>query len=173
MQLKRWKKIENDLIKKDGKYDISKIPAVCDNIKFDLLHNPELINDERLELLELSQMLCRIIVPMEYGVTVNEQINIGLKILSPLLKKIEHDILWWKRESHQQIPSQTTKEYGEDRQWEKSGLDEAGLDDRVRSSWRHVRSRFYFTSASHMYTLLHTLKLGVNSILISRDDEET
>ena len=62
------------------------------------------------------------------------------------------------------------QKYGEDRQWEKSGLDEAGLDSRVKSSWRHVRTRLYFTSASHMYTLLHTLKLGVDSILVSKDD---
>lgn len=60
------------MIKKDGTYDISKIPEVCDNIKFDLLHSPELINEERLRLLELSQLLCRVIVPMEYGVTSNE-----------------------------------------------------------------------------------------------------
>jgi len=36
------------MIKKDGTYDISKIPEVCDNIKFDLLHSPEMMNDERL-----------------------------------------------------------------------------------------------------------------------------
>mmetsp|Transcript_35582 Transcript_35582/g.43605 ORF Transcript_35582/g.43605 Transcript_35582/m.43605 type:complete len:161 (-) Transcript_35582:435-917(-) len=109
---------------------------------------------------------------MEYGVTSKEQIDVGLKIINPLLTKIEHDILWWKNESHQ-MPSAKTREYGEDRQWEKSGLDEAGLDDRVRSSWRHIRSRLYFTSASHMYTLLNTLKLGVDSILLSKDDVET
>lgn len=97
----------------------------------------------------------------------------GLKIITPLLNKISHDILWWKNESSQNHPSAKTKEYGEDRQWEKSGLDEAGLDDRVRSSWRHIRTRLYFTSASHMYTLLHTLKLGVDSILLSKDDLET
>lgn len=65
------------------------------------------------------------------------------------------------------------KQFGEERQWEKSGLDEAGLDDRVRSSWRHIRTRLYFTSASHMYTLLHTLKHGVDSILIDGRDIET
>ena len=90
-----------------------------------------------------------------------------------MLKKIEHDILWWKNESHVQKPSALTQKYGEDRQWEKSGLDEAGLDSRVKSSWRHVRTRLYFTSASHMYTLLHTLKLGVDSILLSKDDLDT
>ena len=42
----------------------------------------------------------------------------------------------------------------------------------VKSHWRHVRSHLYFTSASHMYTLLNTLKLGVDSILIDEDDKE-
>jgi inositol hexakisphosphate/diphosphoinositol-pentakisphosphate kinase len=34
------------------------------------------------------------------------------------------------------------------------------MDDhnKINSHWRHVRSRFYFTSASHMYTLLNVLK---------------
>ena len=109
---------------------------------------------------------------MEYGVTENDKMDVGLKIISPLLRKIEHDILWWKKDSNQRSSS-TTKDFGEERQWEKSGLDEAGLDDRVRSSWRHIRTRLYFTSASHMYTLLHALKLGVDSILIDEKDQET
>ena len=96
-QLKRWKKLANDFSKDDGTFDISKIPEICDNIKFDLLHSPgELTNDMRLELLETAQQLCRIIVPMEYGVTLNDKIEIGLKIITPLLKKIQNDILWWK-----------------------------------------------------------------------------
>lgn len=41
----------------------------------------------------------------------------------------------------------------------------------MKSHWRHVRSHFYFTSASHMYTLLNTLKLGVGSILIDEEDK--
>lgn len=57
-----------------------------------------MINEMRLDLLEKSQQLCRIIVPMEYGVTANEQIDVGLKIITPLLKKIRHDILWWKED---------------------------------------------------------------------------
>lgn len=54
LSLKRWKKIANDYVKKNGTFDISKIPEVCDNIKFDLLHNPELASDFRLKLLSKS-----------------------------------------------------------------------------------------------------------------------
>lgn len=34
-------------------------------------------------------------------------------------------------------------------------------DNKIKSHWRHVRSRFYFTSASHMYTLLNVIKYGM------------
>ena len=34
----------------------------------------------------------------------------------------------------------------------------------IKSHWRHVRSRFYFTSASHMYTLLNVLKFGMKQL---------
>ena len=173
MQLKRWKKIAADFIGKDGTFDISKIPEICDNIKFDNLHNPELINDMRLDLLDTAQLLCRVIVPMEYGVTVKDKIDVGLKIITPLLKKIEHDILWWKTDSSAKQVCEKSKEFGEERQWEKGGLEEHGLNNRVRSSWRHIRTRLYFTSASHMYTLLNTLKLGVDSILIDETDTKT
>ena len=116
--------------------------------------------------------MCRVIVPMEYGVTTRDKIEVGLKIIKPLLKKIENDILWWKLDPTA-MPTSTTQNFGEERQWAKSGLDEAGCDDRIRSSWRHIRTRLYFTSASHMYTLLNTLKLGVDSILLDDTDLET
>ena len=40
LQLKRWMKIANDYNKQNGEFDISKIPEICDNIKFDNLHMP-------------------------------------------------------------------------------------------------------------------------------------
>ena len=49
-------------------------------------------------------------------------------------------------------------------------MNEEKIGDLVKSHWRHVRTHLYFTSASHMYTLLNTLKLGVDSILIDEGD---
>lgn len=75
--LKRWMKIANDFKKTVG-YDISKIPEICDNVKFDLLHNPWRINEESLELMEIAQMMCRVIIPFEYGLTTKDKIHVGL-----------------------------------------------------------------------------------------------
>ena len=56
---KRWKKIKEDFLKKDDNgeicFDISKLPEICDNIKYDMIHYPELRNDsKRDKLLKLS-----------------------------------------------------------------------------------------------------------------------
>lgn len=56
---KRWKKIEEDFYKIDENgletYDISKLPEVCDNIKYDMIHYPDLReNHQRDTLLRLS-----------------------------------------------------------------------------------------------------------------------
>lgn len=88
LSLKRWKKIANDFTLKNGRFDISKLPEVCDNIKFDLLHNPELACDFRMTLLAKSQQLCRIIVPMEYGITNSDKMECGKLIIKPLLENI-------------------------------------------------------------------------------------
>jgi hypothetical protein len=40
-------------------------------------------------------MMCRVIVPFEYGMTNAEKVEVGVKIIHPLLKKIHKDLLWW------------------------------------------------------------------------------
>ena len=47
LMFKRWKKIEEDFLCDDeggqaSIYDISKLPEVCDNIKYDMIHYPDL-----------------------------------------------------------------------------------------------------------------------------------
>lgn len=92
---KRWRKLEKDFKKKDNTYDISKIPDICDNIKFDVLHNPHLMDDERKKLFEIAQLMSQVIVPLEYGVNNEEKLKIGFQIIHHLLHKIHHDLLWW------------------------------------------------------------------------------
>lgn len=97
--LKRWMKIKNDYTTETG-FDISKIPEIYDNIKFDLLHNPERTTEARVELMAIAQMMCRAIVPFEYGITIKDKTEVGLKIIHPLLKKIHENLLWWGPHKH-------------------------------------------------------------------------
>ena len=53
---KRWKKIEEDFYsQKKDEYDISKLSEICDNIVYDMIHYPDLRdNEERNKLLRLA-----------------------------------------------------------------------------------------------------------------------
>jgi inositol-hexakisphosphate/diphosphoinositol-pentakisphosphate 1-kinase len=39
-------------------------------------------------------------------------------------------------------------------------------------NWRHIRTRLYFTSASHMYSLINILILGENKLLLQKTPKE-
>jgi hypothetical protein len=36
-----------------------------------------------------------VVVPLEYGVTNEEKLNIGIKVVKRLIEKIHHDLIWW------------------------------------------------------------------------------
>jgi len=40
--------------------------------------------------------MCRLLVPLEYGLSTDNKIQVGVKIIGPLLKKVRNDLLWWK-----------------------------------------------------------------------------
>lgn len=47
---------------------------------------------------------------------------------------------------------------------EHKGLDPSKIGTDVKSIWRHVRTRLYFTSASHLYTLFNVVSTGLRSL---------
>ena len=79
--------------KKKEKFEISKIPDIYDSIKYDLMHNRNILNFENAyNLYECSKALADVVIPQEYGITKEEKLKIAQGIVTPLLKKIRGDL---------------------------------------------------------------------------------
>lgn len=141
---RRWGKIEKDFGTKNKNYDISKIPEIYDAIKYDFSHNQHSLQFTSSEELYIySKFLADIVIPQEYGLTVQEKLTIGQGICTPLLKKIRADLQRNVEESEENV-NRLNPRYSHG----------------VSSPGRHVRTRLYFTSESHVHSLLTVLRHG-------------
>lgn len=145
LMARRWGKIEKDFSTKTKSYDISKIPDIYDCIKYDLQHNQHTLQYEHAEeLYIMSKYLADIVIPQEYGLTIQEKITIGQGICTPLLKKIKADLQRNIEEVANESVNRLNPRYSHG----------------VSSPGRHVRTRLYFTSESHVHSLLTVLRFG-------------
>ncbi|XP_055990301.1 inositol hexakisphosphate and diphosphoinositol-pentakisphosphate kinase 1 isoform X8 [Sorex fumeus] len=133
LMLQRWSKLERDFRQKSGRYDISKIPDIYDCVKYDVQHNGSLALQGTAELLRLSKALADVVIPQEYGISREEKLEIAVGFCLPLLRKILLDL----QRTHED-------EYSRG----------------VLSPGRHVRTRLYFTSESHVHSLLSVFRYG-------------
>ncbi|XP_014604499.1 PREDICTED: inositol hexakisphosphate and diphosphoinositol-pentakisphosphate kinase 2 isoform X13 [Polistes canadensis] len=142
---RRWGKIEKDFCTKNKRFDISKIPDIYDCIKYDLQHNNHTLQfDHAEELYIYAKYLADIVIPQEYGLTVQEKLTIGQGICTPLLKKIRADLQRNIEETGEETVNRLNPRYSHG----------------VSSPGRHVRTRLYFTSESHVHSLLTVLRYG-------------
>ncbi|XP_053681984.1 inositol hexakisphosphate and diphosphoinositol-pentakisphosphate kinase 2 isoform X4 [Sabethes cyaneus] len=142
---RRWGKIEKDFCTKSKNFDISKIPDIYDCIKYDLQHNQHTLQfDLAEELYIYAKYLADIVIPQEYGLTVQEKLTIGQGICTPLLKKIRADLQRNIEEVGDESVNRLNPRYSHG----------------VSSPGRHVRTRLYFTSESHVHSLLTVLRHG-------------
>ncbi|XP_059057152.1 inositol hexakisphosphate and diphosphoinositol-pentakisphosphate kinase [Achroia grisella] len=142
---RRWGKIEKDFCTKNKTYDISKIPDIYDCIKYDLQHNQHTLQfDLAEELYMYAKYLADIVIPQEYGLTMQEKLTIGQGICTPLLKKIRADLQRNIEETGEETVNRLNPRYSHG----------------VSSPGRHVRTRLYFTSESHVHSLLTVLRFG-------------
>jgi inositol hexakisphosphate/diphosphoinositol-pentakisphosphate kinase len=83
LMLRRWSKLEKDFYnKKKEKFEISKIPDIYDSIKYDLMHNRNILNFENAyNLYECSKALADVVIPQEYGITKEEKLKIAQGII--------------------------------------------------------------------------------------------
>jgi inositol hexakisphosphate/diphosphoinositol-pentakisphosphate kinase len=142
---RRWAKLEKDFKQKNGRFDISKVPDIYDCIKYDLQHNVYTLQFAQAEqLYAYAKALADIVIPQEYGLSRHEKLAIGLGICGPLVKKIRGDLLRNYNEEESEIVNRLNPHYSEG----------------VSSPGRHVKTRLYFTSESHIHSLLTVLRHG-------------
>uniref|UniRef100_A0A8C5L2P2 Inositol hexakisphosphate and diphosphoinositol-pentakisphosphate kinase n=1 Tax=Jaculus jaculus TaxID=51337 RepID=A0A8C5L2P2_JACJA len=127
--------------KYNGRYDISKIPDIYDCIKYDVQHNGSLKLENTMELYRLSKALADIVIPQEYGITKAEKLEIAKGYCTPLVRKIRSDL---QRTQDDDTVNKLHPVYSRG----------------VLSPDRHVRTRLYFTSESHVHSLLSILRYG-------------
>ncbi|CAF4062380.1 unnamed protein product [Rotaria sp. Silwood2] len=139
------------------KFNISKVPDIYDSIKYDLLHNKDILQFPYAEdLYVCSKALADIVVPQEYGMTVEEKLSIARGIVTPLLRKIRAD-----------LQCNLTGVITHDEHVNK--LDPS-YSKGIQTPGRHVRTRLYFTSESHVHSLLTVIRYG--SLLNISNDEQ-
>ncbi|XP_062856761.1 inositol hexakisphosphate and diphosphoinositol-pentakisphosphate kinase 1 isoform X1 [Trichomycterus rosablanca] len=151
LMLQRWSKLERDFRMKNGRYDISKIPDIYDCVKYDTQHNSSLGLENTLELFRLSRALADIIIPQEYGINKMEKLDIASAYCLPLIKKIQLDL---QRTHEDEAVNKLHPLYSRG----------------VMSPGRHVRTRLYFTSESHVHSLLSIFRYG--GLLNEEKDEQ-
>ncbi|XP_034053402.1 inositol hexakisphosphate and diphosphoinositol-pentakisphosphate kinase 2 isoform X25 [Gymnodraco acuticeps] len=151
LMLQRWSKLERDFRMKNGRYDISKIPDIYDCVKYDVIHNATLGLEDTLELFRLSRALADIVIPQEYGINRVEKLDIAYTHCLPLVRKIQLDL---QRTHEDESVNKLHPLYSRG----------------VMSPGRHVRTRLYFTSESHVHSLLSIFRYG--GLLDEENDQQ-
>ncbi|MEE6503358.1 hypothetical protein FKM82_004802 [Ascaphus truei] len=141
LMLQRWSKLERDFRMKNGRYDISKIPDIYDCVKYDVQHNGSLKLEGTEDLFKISKSLADIIIPQEYGINKEEKLEIAVGYCLPLINKIQLDL---QRTHEDESVNKLHPLYSRG----------------VLSPGRHVRTRLYFTSESHVHSLLSIFRYG-------------
>ena len=182
--LERWRKLERGLFNsRKGTFDISKVPDVYDAAKFDLLHGGHWNLQNVREVYLIAKQLANVVIPNEYGITAAEKSSIGAHVCSTLVGKLLRDFTAVREEAvtawgadaaaaasalgsapaatHNRAPSGSDTDVQTDDGDDDSAYRLHGqYAEDVKSKDRHVRTRLYFTSESHMHALLNVIRFA-------------
>jgi len=142
----RWRLLHLKLYDEDeDKFDLTRVPDVHDNVRFDMLHNPHLgLTPTLTKLYEAAKLMADIVVPQEYGVSIDEKKSIGSKMCRALLEKIKYDLIIARTDNEVDMRYMINMDYA--------------ADLPINTLGRRVRTRLYFTSESHLHTLLNVIR---------------
>eukprot|EP01041_Mallomonas_annulata_P000219 gene219-400_t len=141
----RWAKLHKDFFnEKKNMFDLTKVPDVYDMSRYDVLHNSALALEGLERLFALSRDFSEAIVPQEYGIDKADKRTIGSKTCQVLLEKIKYDLTQGLSDTKTDMRYNLDTSHAEDLQ--------------INSLGRSVRTRLYFTSESHLHTILNVLR---------------
>ncbi|XP_047133607.1 inositol hexakisphosphate and diphosphoinositol-pentakisphosphate kinase 2 isoform X1 [Hydra vulgaris] len=138
----RWEKLEKDFSGGD-EFDISLIPDIYDSVKFDYVHNRSLGLDNLSELYKCTKALADIVMPLEYGITSSEKAAISKQMCQCFFRKIQADLHYNVHQLEDTVHR----------------LDPSDSHN-VLTPHRHVRTRLYITSESHVHSIVSALRFG-------------
>ena len=142
----RWAKLQSEFYqKKKDSFDTTKIPDLYDNASYDMIHNQHLGLKGLPDLYAAARTLAWYVVPQEYGTQSRDKVAIGACIGAAMLAKLRTDMM-----------ASTTIDNVDHFHGKRV---HRGKEDRER----HVRTRLYFTSESHIYSLFNVLRWGSSS----------
>lgn len=101
----------------------------------------------------MSKALADIVIPQEYGITKEEKLDISKQVCSRLFRKIRADLQHTVNNDDETV-HRLDPRYSKD----------------VVTPHRHVRTRLYFTSESHVHSMLASLRYG--GLCDEAEDEE-
>ena len=130
-------------------FDLTKIPDVHDNVRFDMLHNPHLgLTKTLVKLYRLAKLMADTVVPQEYGITIPDKREVGTKMCRRLIEKIKYDLIIAKTDNQVDMRYMIDLSHS--------------ADLAINTLGRRIRTRLYFTSESHLHTLLNVLRFTEN-----------
>ncbi|XP_022740441.1 inositol hexakisphosphate and diphosphoinositol-pentakisphosphate kinase VIP2-like isoform X5 [Durio zibethinus] len=166
----RWRKLERDLYnERKERFDITQIPDVYDSCKYDLLHNAHLNLEGLDELFKVAQIARRLLgkILIDLRNTCEEALDVAeLKSnqdkCSAKTETDDKDFLpKLSTKNDDTRRSSTTSEVSMDQDDDEEKETKYRLDPKyanVRTPERHVRTRLYFTSESHIHSLMNVLR---------------
>jgi len=154
----RWRFIYERLYDTEtDAFDLTRIPDVLDNVRFDVLHNPNLCLTSILhKLYSLAKDMADAVVPQEYGTTLAEKRSVGIKVCSSLLEKIRFDLHIARTDNKTDMRYMINMDYS--------------ADLPINTMGRRIRTRLYFTSESHLHTLINVLRFAHNGDSCTGED---